>query len=174
MEEKVPYIEGPYMNISPADAEVALPLYQQLAEVCRLYGNRGHVPHEHLPISWEEFSQLSIEDPKRKETVASMDTLMRNQLNQRTNCVVLVAIWPSWARAGKVLEIIRPKRLPVILLAPTDQNVTENIREDELLAGKDALYYSNAAEARVLLGKELQRLAPRLTDRRLIPDRRQA
>lgn len=102
---KPAYICGPLTELDPKTKELAMRLYEQIADICEdVLGIRAFVPHEHYdPVKHKNY------------TPADVDKAEREQVMHQTSVLIVLPIAPSWG-GGIEVEMARQEGVPVILL----------------------------------------------------------
>jgi hypothetical protein len=145
--EKSIYVCGPLTELAPADQVRVKLTYQRVADVGQdVLGVRGFVPHEHY-------------DPIRHATATpqDVDNAERDQVCNRTSCLVVIAEAPSWG-GGIEVEMANSSGIPVLIFA--EQAKLEARLISRLLRGNPAVRavrtYTSEAELLQAVAEELR------------------
>ena len=145
MTTKQPYICGALTELAPEIQEGVKRLYTQLADICmEEIGIRAFVPHEHFdPILHADYTPQDV------------NAFERSQVCERTSCLVVVAIEPTWG-GGIEVEMAHRSGVPVIVLKP------EHKKLSRLLLGNPAIHqvveYSSFQDALSCFREAVRRL----------------
>lgn len=147
--KKCIYVCGPLTELSPADQVRVKLTYQRVADVAKkVLGVRGFVPHEHYdPIK------------NASATPQDVDTAERDQVCNKTSCLVVIAEAPSWG-GGIEVEMANHSAVPVVIFA--EQAKLEARLVSRLLRGNPAVVavrtYATEEELLEAVAEELQRI----------------
>lgn len=148
-DEKSAYVCGPLTELSSGVQAGAKRFYGRIADVCqRVTGKRAFVPHEHYdPIRHARF------------TPAQVDQAERRQVCEKTSCLIVVAISPSWG-GGIEVEMAHQSDVPIIVLCE-DAKLKQG-RISRLLRGNPSVVatipYTTESQALALLETTLSEL----------------
>ena len=104
-DEKSAYVCGPLTELAPGIQATVKRFYERIADACQIVtGKRAFVPHEHYdPIRHAHF------------TPAQVDETERRQVCEKTSCLIVVPIAPSWG-GGIEVEMAHRSLVPIIIL----------------------------------------------------------
>lgn len=142
---KTAYICGPLTELLDWQISSTKAFYAQIAEAYkRVTGVRAFVPHEHCDPQMH--SNLSC---------AEVDAIEREQVQKKTNILVVVAIAPSWG-GGIEVEMAHQANVPVIVIHRYDKKISRLLRGNP--AVKCVFSYEHTGHAICFLERKFKEL----------------